>query len=486
MSFLVFIIQKICIINNMNQLKSAYELAGERIICSKKNKEDKKPEGWDFIDIPEFSDREDRVVEISGYTDQKEKVGINDTKFMDGTNMPEEMLVKSEESNTIHYGSDLIEACWAGNFMDYGGFARLNRTMVFGLSNRNVKMRVESEQYLDHVNEATRKQLEYFFNVQLRPSSPKIFGSTVPLNMSHTGKKVFYTMTETSDRVHKDYAEKMNLTDEIWVATKYGKKIMEDSNVRVPIFVMPLGVDIDRYKAGCGIMNFGSAMRQFKFLSVFRWSYRKGFDILIKAYLEEFSSLDDVSLLLVSRSVECPEDQGVERIIEDFKGIKSTVKKSEEEMPHIALYTKVIHEKNMPKVYNSCDAFALVSRGEGFGLPYMEAAATGLPVIASHCSGHSDFVNADNSYLIEPDGYIEASLSGRLSKMAKLCHFYEGQSFPNFGEDAVRQTREHMRYVYENRVEAKKKAEKLRDLVINNYTWDMAIDKVYDRLKEIQ
>jgi hypothetical protein len=72
-----------------------------------------------------------------------------------------------------------------------------------------------------------------------------------------------------------------------------------------------------------------------------------------------------------------------------------------------------------------------------------------------------------------------------MSRMAKLCHFYEGQLFPDFSNTGVSQTREKMREVFENYQEAQVKAEKLRNHVLSNYTWDMAVDKAYHRLKEI-
>jgi glycosyltransferase involved in cell wall biosynthesis len=273
--------------------------------------------------------------------------------------------------------------------------------------------------------------------------------------------------------------------DEIWVATEYGKKILQKSNVHPPIHVMPLGVDTSRYKPANGKMDFGPSMNGFKFVSVFRWSYRKGFDILLRAYMEEFSGEEDVSLLLVSRAVDRPEENGEEKIVEDFNGIKNSIDKKPDDLPHVALYTKVIHERDMPKLYSSMDAFVLISRGEGFGLPYLEAGACGLPVIGSNCSGQTDFLKDDNSFLVEPIGYIEASSGGNLHRMAKLCHFYEGQTFPHFDEETIEQTKKQMRYVFENQKEAKEKAEKLRRHINSNYTWDMAVDRVYRRLKEI-
>ena len=461
----------------MSPLKSAYELASERIIASKHQKEDEEQVPLDFVNIPEFSDREDRVLDD------------NETKLIGEEEEEEEIVEKEydlrvEEPESVTYDSDILETHWYGHFFDYGGFARLNRTMAFGLSNRNVRVKVEIEPYLSHINDATKDALERLSRSEISPSAPKIFGVTVPTNLSHPGKKIVYTMIETSEKVHKDYVGKLNLVDEIWVATEYGKEILEKSNVHPPVIVMPLGVDTSRYHPSSGAMNFPGTGK-FKFLSVFRWSYRKGYDILLKAYLEEFSADEDVSLVLVSRAVEYSEELGPQQIVEDFEGVKEQINKSEDELPHVALYTAPLREKNMPRIYNAADAFVLISRGEGFCLPILEASSCGLPIIASNVTAQTDYLTNENSYLVDPEDYVEVSVNGHLSKMAKLCHFYEGQVFPDFRRGSIEKTKEHMRNVFENYDEAKGKAEKLRSLIANNYTWDMAVDRVYKRLKEI-
>lgn len=58
----------------------------------------------------------------------------------------------------------------------------------------------------------------------------------------------------------------------------------------------------------------------------------------------------------------------------------------------------------MVALYNSCDAFVLPSRGEGWGRPYMEAMACGLPTIGTRWSGQLEFMHDENSYLIDIDG----------------------------------------------------------------------------------
>jgi glycosyltransferase involved in cell wall biosynthesis len=215
---------------------------------------------------------------------------------------------------------------------------------------------------------------------------------------------------------------------------------------------------------------------------VFRWGYRKGYDVLLRAYLEEFSSSDDVSLLLVSRPIKLLEGVGEQQIVDDFNNIRASINKSEDDLPHVALYTEPTPERKMPQIYALGNAFVLISRGEGYGLPFCEAASMGLPVIASNCSGHSDFLNKDNSYLVDPDEYVVAD---RLSQLGKDCYFYEGQEFPEFRKKAINKVKEHMRFVMDNYSEAQLKAKKLRAFVRENYTWNKAVDRVYARLLEI-
>lgn len=52
-------------------------------------------------------------------------------------------------------------------------------------------------------------------------------------------------------------------------------------------------------------------------------------------------------------------------------------------------------------VMAACDCYVSLHRSEGFGLTMAEAMAIGKPVIGTGYSGNVDFMNADNSYLID-------------------------------------------------------------------------------------
>jgi len=383
---------------------------------------------------------------------------------------------------TPSYDGPPIEAHWYGHFTSYSGFSRQNRAYAFGLANRNVKIKTDIQESTVEVNKATQNELKLLSQTEIDPAAPKVYGATVPLRLAHGGRKILYTMMETSETLHEGYVGRINLYDEIWVPTNQGKELFEKNGVRPSIHVMPLGVDTVRYHPNASPMKFGFGLKKFVFLSVFKWGYRKGYDVLLKSFMEEFGADDDVSLLIVSRTDVTHKPQV---ILEDFKSIRSGILKKDEELPHIALYDQPIKEKDMPGVYAASDAFVLISRGEGFGLPYYEAASSGLPVIGSNCSGQKDILNEENCYLVDPDTYSEARINGNMSKLAKHCGFYEDQIFPDFGRTAIEKTKEHMRSIYEDYDSADIKSAILGKTVRENYTWDIAIDRVYNRLNEI-
>ena len=109
-----------------------------------------------------------------------------------------------------------------------------------------------------------------------------------------------------------------------------------------------------------------------------------------------------------------------------------------------------------------------------------------LPIIASNCSGQTDYLTKNNSFLVDPDGYSKASVNGNMSRLAKHCRFYEEQVFPEFKRPAIEQTKQHMRYVYENYIKAKAKALELTKKIHREYSWDDAVDRIYERIVEIE
>lgn len=126
----------------------------------------------------------------------------------------------------------------------------------------------------------------------------------------------------------------------------------------------------------------------FVFLSVGNLIPLKGFDILIKAFHKAFANEKDVFLHIAGDG---PERDNLQNIINQY-GIDNKV--------------KLLGQKTRPELYDlmkKASAFVLASRSETFGLVYIEAMLSGLPVIATSCGGPEEFVNDDNGILISVD-----------------------------------------------------------------------------------
>jgi glycosyltransferase involved in cell wall biosynthesis len=76
--------------------------------------------------------------------------------------------------------------------------------------------------------------------------------------------------------------------------------------------------------------------------------------------------------------------------------LNSALKECRKEVyPRIHLLHGEMNDEEVAAIYRHPQIKALVAatRGEGYGLPILEAAASGLPVIATGWSGHTDFLN---------------------------------------------------------------------------------------------
>lgn len=359
---------------------------------------------------------------------------------------------------------------------DAGGYASMNRNFMFGLADgKGVNVRYDHLASMHDLDQKRFDKLKSLRSNRVPADAPKIYGMTAPLIYSWDRYKMLFTMMETR-RLHPDYVERCNCADEIVVPSRWCKETFLESGVKKPISVVPLGVDTDIYYPDADPVNFSVDMKDFVFLSVFGWSMRKGYDVLLKAYLEEFTSDDPVTLLISSRYFGSTDESKKKVIRDDVARVSSMV--SNPKKPHVVLFGDVLSVDMMPMLYGLADCYVLPSRGEGFGLPFCEAGACRIPVIATRYSGQTDFLDDDNSYLIDVDGFRCADDS-----LAWISYFYENAEFPVLGPTAVEQTRAHMRHVFENQEEAKRKAGRLYDRVVKEYSWDVCISKMYEKLK---
>ncbi|KAL1549680.1 hypothetical protein AAHA92_17755 [Salvia divinorum] len=286
------------------------------------------------------------------------------------------------------------------------------------------------------------------------------------------------TMFET-DRVNEEHAGRCNRMDYVWVPTDFHvatftqsgvnplkvRKIIQpvDSSFFDPLKVEPLSLD-SVSRVVLGSQKFISKA-QFVFLSVFKWEHRKGWDVLLRAYLEEFGEEDGVALCLLTNAYHTESDFD-RKIVMYVKGLSLG-----DRLAHVYVIDDHIAQVNLPRLYKAADAFVLPSRGEGWGRPVVEAMAMELPVIATNWSGPTEYLTEQNSYPLPFDRMSEVQdgpFKGHL-----------------WAEPSVDQLRFLMRRVVSNRDEAKAKGVQARVDMKGRFSPEIVAEEVLTHLQEI-
>lgn len=272
--------------------------------------------------------------------------------------------------------------------------------------------------------------------------------------------KIGYTMLETTG-IPKEWVKQANMMDEVWVPSQFNVTTFKNSGVTVPIYTIPLGIDPNYFNAKIKSYKKHS---KYTFLSIFEWGERKAPEMLLHAYSKAFKKNDNV--LLICKIIN---NDGSININEELNKLQLPADGPE----IIFLYNHKIADYQMSTLYRSCDCFVLPTRGEGWGMPILEAMACGLPTIATNWSAQTEFMTEKNSYLLKIKGLVNAEAK---------CPYYNGFQWADPDEEHLV---ELMRYIFNHQDEAYEIGLIASDEVANKWTWEIAAHKISERLKEI-
>lgn len=370
---------------------------------------------------------------------------------------------------------------YRGFFFDTTGYAKAARYYVLTLDRLGVRVNIEPLGFFNSellclkdvrkLQKLSRKKIKNE-GIIINHCTPYFY------NLRNGAYKIGYTVFEAFP-LPDVWIRYMNRMDEIWTASPFCKKIFENSGVKKPIFVIPHGVDIDIFNPNVEPLKInGSA--NFNFLSVFQYSTRKGIDILLSAYFQEFDASEDVALIIHTYGLHPSNDNISRNQIKNvvFHEINNEKRKLRlRSHPKVIVTNRLLNDFEMARLYRSADCFVLPSRGEGQGLTFMEAMACGLPTIGTRCGGNF-FMNDSNSFLVEVE---------KFSCCEEIRCPYRPEYTSNMVwiEPCVRHLRELMRFVYEHREEAKEIGKKAHE-DMKKMSWNKMTQKMINRIEDIQ
>ncbi len=167
------------------------------------------------------------------------------------------------------------------------------------------------------------------------------------------------------------WVEQINrVMDQVWVPSEFVARSFYQSGVQTKkVRVLPNGVDCQLFQPE-GERYPLETNKSFRFLFVGGTVYRKGVDLLLKAFRESFTADDDV--VLVIKSFGSKSHYANQSNLETIQT---------EHEPEILIIEDDLTPEQLASLYRSCDVYVHPYRGEGFGMPILEAMASGLPVI---------------------------------------------------------------------------------------------------------
>jgi glycosyltransferase involved in cell wall biosynthesis len=234
-----------------------------------------------------------------------------------------------------------------------------------------------------------------------------------------------------------EWQASFTLFDEIWTPSSFCAEAISQVSP-IPVVKIPLSISlphpsIDREGLGLPKDKF-IFLFMFDFFSIFE---RKNPTAIIKAFKNAFNSANEDVLLVIkfSNAHIFPEQKA------ELMGLA-------ENYPAIRFIEGHLTKDQVNGLLYSCDCYVSLHRAEGFGLTMAEAMFYGKPVIATAYSSNMDFMNSQNSFLVDYD-LIELT--------EDIMPYKKGNVWANAD---INHAAALMRYVFENYEQAKQVGER--------------------------
>ncbi len=371
---------------------------------------------------------------------------------------------------------------WMGPVFDPSGYADEGRGLLGALDRGKVPLALRPMERLsvgfrEGLHDAERAMLDRLI-AQPLPKSYVLAQHVTADAFQRLGSAAYMvgrTMFET-DSIPPTWVEPCNAMDELWLPSAFNAETFRRAGVTVPIHLVPGGIDSSTYRPDVAPLPI-AGLQGTIFLSVFEWRLRKGWDVLLRAWAEAFTPAEDATLVIRTFPIDRADGRDnlaiIDAQIAQFLH-RSCDGRTRGDVARIVVLPEKIAARDMPALYRVAHAYVSPTRGEGWGRPFMESMASGVPVIATRWSAHLEFLNDENGYLIDLDGIGPAD--------GIEVPLYAQQNWAN---PSATHLTHLLQRVHRERGEASTIGARARSDMVRHWPWSRAADAITARLQEI-
>lgn len=345
-------------------------------------------------------------------------------------------------------------------YTDITGYGCLSRNFLVGLSelpNVEIHRQIFDDKPWENVEPHLKEVIERIpgwnhekYNVTLHLMPPPFIEKEEGLNFCYTQNAI--------SRLPPLWLEKLKEMDLVIVPSEFDFNVFKAEGLK-NVEIVPQSSDYSFYLP---LQN--KATTPFIFLNVGTFNFRKGQDILIKAFELAFGEDNNVRLWFKT-------GRGNYQVL--FQNLLNNLGISGNNM---MLDDSLASPMEMAQLYNKVNCVVNPSRGEGWNMPITEGMCCELPVISTYATAMLDYMTDQNSY--------------KLSASSKAIKDYEqnwwNQSWLNgyasipdgcLYESNPLELSAILKEVYESESDKGKIA---RQDIIEKWSWDSAVKKLYN------
>lgn len=354
---------------------------------------------------------------------------------------------------------------YTGAAFDYSGYGEAVRHDIAALLAAGIEVTVEPIRHCLEIADfgelgklvQSKVNNPVPYKVKIIHTTPNLFPQYIEQGVYNIGRVFWET-----DKLPPDFARGAECCDEIWTGSKYNYDAIRNAGVTKPIFIIPevITTNIPEHKpymADNVGKNVGNS-RQYNFYSIFEWTERKNPEALLTAYWQEFEGNDKVSLTLKTYLDNFTPEKKVE-IDSRIRQIK--IKLGLKHYAPLYLYRNLMDRHQIYRFHATFDCFVSAHRGEGWGIPQMEAMLLEKPIISTNCGGIHEYLNDEIAMCIP---YISTPVRNNNRNTQWYC---EDQ---NWAEVNIDQLRSRMRWTCEHKRKAKEMGKKAAQFVKKTFS----------------
>jgi glycosyltransferase involved in cell wall biosynthesis len=181
--------------------------------------------------------------------------------------------------------------------------------------------------------------------------------------------------------------------DVVVVINGYTKNLLIKNGIdKNKLIIIPPGIDIKKFE----YISFDKKRSDLvELLVVCYLVKRKAVDLVIKAINEVVKEKKNIILRIIGDG---PQKENLQNLVDKFK------------LGQYVVFEDFVPNSEVQKYYQKAHIFVSMSRSESWGQMYLEAMASGLPIITTKNNGSLSIIKNERfAYLVEQEDYIDLS-----------------------------------------------------------------------------